>query len=157
MVLPFASDTTTQTESQRQMSPESVESVMKRFVEFINTADEDLAREVIDPDAVFHAPSHAEPLRGPEGYLEIIAMMRSAFPDVRWTLEESIAEGSTVAARFTMRGTHEGEFFGIPATGKKIAVQAMNFYYLADGRIVKERGQPDLLGLMQQIGAVPAP
>ena len=102
----------------------------KRFTEFINTADEDLAREVIAPDAVFHAPSHAEPLRGPEGYLEIIAMMR---------------------------GTHEGKFFGIPATGNKIAVQAMNFYYLADGRIVKERGQPDLLGPMQQIGAVPAP
>jgi steroid delta-isomerase-like uncharacterized protein len=139
------------------MSPTSVEAVMNRFVEFINTADEDLAREVIAPDAVFHAPSHAEALRGPAGYLEIIAMMRSAFPDVRWTLEESVTEGSTVAARFTMRGTHKGEFFGVPATGNKIAVQAMNFYYLADGRIVKERGLPDLLGVMQQIGAVPAP
>lgn len=139
------------------MSPEAVASVMRRFVEFINTADEDLAHEVIAPDAVFHAPSHAEPLRGPEGYLEIIAMMRGGFPDVRWTLEESIAEGSTVAARFTMRGTHEGESFGIPATGNRIAVQAVNFYHLADGRIVKERGQPDLLGLMRQIGAAPAP
>ena len=47
-----------------------------------------------------------------------------------------------------MRGTHEGEFFGVPATGNKIAVQAMNFYYLADGHIVKERGLPDLLGVM---------
>ncbi|WP_040701862.1 ester cyclase [Nocardia vinacea] len=139
------------------MSSKSVESVMHRFVEFINTADEDLAREVIAPDAVFHAPSHAEPLRGPAGYLEIIAMMRGAFPDVRWTLEESVTEGSTVAARFTMRGTHEGEFFGVPATGNKIEVQAMNFYYLADGRIVEERGLPDLLGVMQQIGALSAP
>lgn len=139
------------------MSSKSVESVMHRFVEFINTADEDLAREVIAPDAVFHAPSHAEPLRGPAGYLEIIAMMRGAFPDVRWTLEESVTEGSTVAARFTMHGTHEGEFFGVPATGNKIEVQAMNFYYLADGRIVEERGLPDLLGVMQQIGALSAP
>ncbi|MGW7415037.1 ester cyclase [Streptomyces sp. NPDC054863] len=55
-----------------------------------------------------------------------------------------------------MRGTHDGEFFGIPASGNRISVQAMNFYYLADGRIVGERGQPDLLGVMRQIGAVPA-
>lgn len=139
------------------MSPQSTESVMSRFVEFINTADEGLAREVIAPDAEFHAPSHREPLRGPEGYLELIAMMRAGFPDVRWTLEETVTEGDTVAARFTMRGTHQGEFFGIPASGKTISVQAMNFYYLEDGKIVKERGQPDLLAVMQQIGAVPAP
>ena len=133
------------------------ESVMNRFVEFINTANEDLAREVISADAVFHAPSHPEPLRGPDGYLEVLEMMRGGFPDVQWTLEESVSEGDTVAARFTMHGTHDGEFFGIPATGNKISVQAMNFYYLADGRIVGERAQPDLLGVMQQIGAVPAP
>jgi SnoaL-like polyketide cyclase len=81
-------------------------------------------------------------------------MMRAGFPDVRWTLEETVTEGDTVAARFTMRGTHQGEFFGIPASGKTISVQAMNFYYLANGKIIKERGQPDLLGVMQQIGAV---
>ncbi|MDQ0955631.1 steroid delta-isomerase-like uncharacterized protein [Streptomyces phaeochromogenes] len=139
------------------MPSQSTESVMNRFVEFINTGNEDLAREVISPDAVFHAPSHPEPLRGPDGYMEVLGMMRSAFPDVQWTLEETVTEGDTVAARFAMRGTHDGEFFGIPASGNKISVQAMNFYYLADGRIVGERGQPDLLGVMQQIGAVPAP
>lgn len=128
-----------------------------RFVECINTGNEDLAREVISADAVFHAPSHPEPLQGPDGYMEVLGMMRSAFPDIQWTLEETVTEGDTVAARFTMRGTHEGECFGIPPSGNKISVQAMNFYYLADGRIVGERGQPDLLGVMQQIGALPAP
>jgi steroid delta-isomerase-like uncharacterized protein len=141
----------------RTMPSQSTESVMNRFVEFINTGNEDLAREVISPAAVFHAPTHPEPLRGPDGYMDVISTMRSAFPDVRWTLEETVTEGDTVAARFTMRGTHDGEFFGIPASGKKISVQAMNFYYLADGRIIGERGQPDLLGVMQQIGALPAP
>jgi steroid delta-isomerase-like uncharacterized protein len=139
------------------MPSQSTDSVMNCFVEFINTGNEDLAREVISPDAVFHAPSHPEPLRGPDGYMEVLGMMRGGFSDVEWTLEETVAEGDTVAARFTMRGTHDGEFFGIPASGNKISVQAMNFYYLADGRIVGERGQPDLLGVMQQIGAVPAP
>ena len=94
-------------------------------------------------------------MRGPAGYLAIIGMMRGGFPDIQWTLEETIAEGDKVAARFTMRGTHQGTFFGVPPTGKKIVVQAMNFYRLTAGLFTEERGQPDLLGLLQQIGAVP--
>ena len=128
---------------------------MLRFTEFINTASEKLAVELISPDAVFHVPGRPEPMRGPAGYLAIIGMMRAGFPDIRWMLEEMIAEGGMVAARFTMRGTHQGTFFGVPPTGKPIVVQAMNFYRLAGGQFVEERGQPDLLGLLQQIGAAP--
>ena len=130
---------------------------MGRFLQFINTASEKLAEELISPDAVFHVPGRPEPMRGPAGYLAIIGMMRGGFPDIQWTLEEVIAEGDKVAARFTMRGTHRGAFFGVPPTGKTIVVQAMNFYRLSGGQFVEERGQPDLLGLLQQIGAVPTP
>jgi steroid delta-isomerase-like uncharacterized protein len=130
--------------------------VMRRFVEFINSASETLATELIAPNAVFHVPGNPEPMRGPAGYLAVIGMMRGGFPDIQWVLEETIVEGDSVAARFTMRGTHHGTFFGVPPTGKPITVQAMNFYRLAGGQIVEERGQPDLLGLLQQIGAVPA-
>jgi steroid delta-isomerase-like uncharacterized protein len=129
--------------------------LMQRFVNFINTASAKLADELIAPDASFHVPGRPDPLRGPAGYLEIIGMMRSGFPDIQWTLEETITEGDKVAARFTMRGTHRGTFLGIPPTGRTIAVQAMNFYRLTGGRFVEERGQPDLLGLLQQIGAMP--
>ena len=66
-----------------------------------------------------------------------------------------IAEDDKLAARFTMRGTHKGTFFGVPPSGKKIEVKAMNFYRITDGWIVEEHGQPDLLGLLQQIGAAP--
>jgi steroid delta-isomerase-like uncharacterized protein len=128
---------------------------MARFVEFINTADPRLATELVSPDAVFHVPGRAEPVHGPQGYLEIIGMMRGGFPDIRWTLEETVIEGNVIAARFTMRGTHRGAFFGVPPTGKAIAVQALNFYRLSSGKIVSEVGQPDLLGLMQQIGGLP--
>jgi predicted ester cyclase len=62
-----------------------------------------------------------------------------------------VTEGDKGGARFTMRGTHQGTFFGVPPTGKIIAVQAMNIYRLSDGRFV-EHGQPDMLGLLQQIG-----
>jgi steroid delta-isomerase-like uncharacterized protein len=139
------------------MTVEANKVLMRRFTEFINTGSETLATELIAPNAVFYVPGRAEPMRGPGGYLAIIGMMRGGFPDVRWTLEEIIAEGDQVAARFTMRGTHRGTFFGVPPTEKTIEVQAMNFYRLADGRFVEERGQPDLLGLLQQIGAVPTP
>ena len=138
------------------MTAETNKIVMSRFLEFINTASESLAQELIAPDAIFHVPGRPEPMRGPSGYLAIIGMMRGGFPDIQWTIEEMVAEGDKVAARFMMRGTHRGTFFGVPPTGKAIAVQAMNIYRLSDGKFVEEHGQPDMLGLLQQIGAVPA-
>lgn len=129
---------------------------MHRFVEFINTASETLAEELVSPDAVFFVPGRPEPLQGPAGYVDIVQMMRSGFPDIQWTLDDMVAEGEQVAARFTMRGTHHGTFFGVPATGKPIEVRAMNFYRFSGNQIIEEFGQPDLLSLLQQIGAVPS-
>jgi steroid delta-isomerase-like uncharacterized protein len=127
----------------------------KQFVQFINTADENLAQQLISPVAKFHVPGQPEPLQGPKGYLTIIGMMRSGFPNIQWTIEDMITENDKVAVRFTMTGTHQGTFFGVPATGKTITVQAMNFYRLAGDQIIEEYGQPDIFGLLTQIGAVP--
>lgn len=128
---------------------------MRSFVEFINSADETLAAKLISPDAIFHVPGQAAPMVGPAGYLAIIGMMRSGFPDIQWTLEETVVEDDRVAARYTMQGTHTGSFFGVPATGARVAVQSMGFYRLSGGQFVEEHGLPDMMGLMQQIGAVP--
>lgn len=127
----------------------------KQFLQFINTADENLAQQLISPRAKFFVPGQPEPLQGPNGYLTIIAMMRSGFPDIKWAIDDMITEKEKVAVRFTMRGTHQGTFFGVPATAKPIVVQAMNFYVLAGDQIIEEYGQPDMLGLLMQIGAVP--
>ena len=127
----------------------------KQFLQFINTADENLAQQLISPVAKFYVPGQSEPLQGPKGYLMIIAMMRGGFPDIQWTIEDMITENNKVAVRFIIRGTHKGVFFGVPATEKSIVVQAMNFYRLADNQIIEEFGQPDMLGLLTQIGAVP--
>jgi len=134
---------------------ETTKAFFKQFVQFINTADENLAQQLISPAAKFHVPGQPGPLQGPKGYLMIIAMMRSGFPDIQWTIEDMITENDKVAVRFTMRGTHQGTFFSVPATKKAIVVQAMNFYRLADNQIIEEFGQPDMLGLLTQIGAVP--
>ena len=134
---------------------ETTTEFFKLFLQFINTADENLAQQLISPVAKFYVPGQPEPLQGPKGYLMIIAMMRSGFPDIQWAIEDMITENDKVAVRFIMRGKHQGTFFGVPATGKPIVVQAMNFYRLADDQIIEEFGQPDMLGLLTQIGAVP--
>jgi len=137
------------------MSIENNIQLMKRFVEFINTANVQLAQELISADAIFYVPGQSEPIHGPEGYLAIIGMMRSGFPDIQWSLEDKVVEENKVAARFIMTGTHNGTFFSVPPTGKTIKVQAINFYLFSNGQIVEEYGQPDMLGLLQQIGAMP--
>ena len=138
------------------MSIETNKQLMNRFVEFINSASQTLAQELISTNAVFYVPGRSEPLRGPAGYLALVGMMRSGFPDIQWSLQDMVTEGDTIAARFLMRGTHQATFMDVPPTGKPIQVQAMNFYRLTEGQFIEEYGQPDMLGLLQQIGAAPA-
>jgi len=137
------------------MTAEANKLVIRRFTEeLINTASTAVAAELVAPDAEFHIGS-PEPLIGPDGVLTIVNMMRSGFPDIQWSLDDVVAEGDKVAARFTMRGTHKGTFFGVPATGKQIVGRSTSFYRLADGMIVDDQGLPDVLGILRQIGAVP--
>ena len=138
------------------MSIENNKRLMTHFVEFINTASELLSKELIAAEAKFFVPGQTESLYGPIGYLNIINMMRSGFSDIQWELEDMVAEDNKIAARFTMRGTHNGPFFGMPATFRAIEVKAVNFYRFHNDQIIEEFGQPDLLTLLQQIGAVPS-
>lgn len=131
----------------------TTEVFFQQFLQFINTADENLAQQLISPVAKFYVPGQPEPLQGPQGYLMIIGMMRSGFPDIQWTIEDMITENEKVAVRFIMRGKHKGTFHGVPATEKEITVQSFNFYRLADNQIIEEFGQPDMLGILTQIGA----
>jgi steroid delta-isomerase-like uncharacterized protein len=130
---------------------------LHRFTEFINSGDANLGRETVSESAIFHVPFGDEPLKGLDGYLQILGMMRGAFPDIQWTLQETVCEGDKVVARFETRGTHQGPFMGVPASGKAICMTAINIYRFEDGKIVEERGQPDIFGLMVQIGAIPGP
>ncbi|KAH4003097.1 hypothetical protein HBI56_055430 [Parastagonospora nodorum] len=130
---------------------------LQRFIEFINSGDTKIGQEVVSDSAIFHVPFGPEPLKGLDGYLHILGTMRGAFPDINWTLQETISEGDKVVARFETRGTHKGDFMGVPASGKSICMTALNIYRFADGKIVEERGQPDIFGLMMQIGAIPGP
>lgn len=131
--------------------------VMDKFIRFINTGDIALGQSIISPDVVFYAPTSPEPMRGFQGYTAVLDMMHGAMPDVSWKAEEFIAEGDKVMVRFTMTGTQTNPLMGMPASGKKICVTAMNIYEFKDGKIVREHGLPDLFSLLVQLGAIPAP
>jgi steroid delta-isomerase-like uncharacterized protein len=86
-----------------------------------------------------------------------VQLFRTAFPDLHFTIEDEIAEGDTVVSRWTARGTHRGEFMGTPPTGRTIAVTGMDILHFVDGRIRENWAAFDALGLLQQLGAIPAP
>jgi predicted ester cyclase len=81
----------------------------------------------------------------------------TAFPDMRAEIHDQVAEGDKVVTRKTFYGTQQGEFMGIPPTGKKVAFDVIDIFRIADGRILEHWFAGDMLGLMQQLGAVPAP
>jgi predicted ester cyclase len=78
-----------------------------------------------------------------------------AIPDLNYTLEDMVAEGDKVVARYTARFTHKGTYMGIPATGKQVAAKGVEIYRLAGGKIVESWDFPDTLGMMTQLGAIP--
>ncbi|GAB2975140.1 hypothetical protein GCM10023080_044750 [Streptomyces pseudoechinosporeus] len=129
--------------------------IMERYTsEYLPGRDPALASKFVSPDIVVH--SGGQTWQGRDTYLGIVAANLKAFPDLKWTVEDMRAEGDTVAIRYSMTGTHEGPFAGVEATGKAIRSESMAFYRLAHGKIVEERAQLDMLGILQQMGAVPA-
>ncbi|HEU0115602.1 MAG TPA: ester cyclase [Thermomicrobiales bacterium] len=131
---------------------EAQKAVLTRFVdEFWNRGDLDAADELMTRDAIIH-----EPVAGTPDDLKAVARaIRAAFPDWHSSVEELLVDGDRVAERWTGRGTHRGEFQGIPPTGKRVAVPGVVFYRIADGKIAEFRRQFDRLSLLQQLGAIP--
>ncbi len=92
-----------------------------------------------------------------DAWKQFTAPFMEAFPDLRLTVEDIVAEGDTVAARVAFRGTHRGEFQGIPPTGKQVAFSSMVFNHVVDGKVEEHWVEMDLLRLMGQLGAIPEP
>jgi steroid delta-isomerase-like uncharacterized protein len=147
--------TTTSAEPDTHLTAESNKRIMQRWTtEFLPHGDAALAEELISPDIVMNFAGQQQ--QGRDTYLGLVAANSAAFPDLRWTVEDMVAEGDTVAVRYSMTGTHQGTFAGIAATGRAVHSESITFYRLADGKIVEEHAQLDMLGLLQQMGAVPS-
>ena len=111
--------------------------------------------EYYAPNSVFHFPG--SPPQDREQASGMMAMFYAAFPDLTHTFEDQFAEGDKVMSRVTFRGKHQGEFQGIPATGKEVAFGAILIDRYEDGKVVEHWTQMDTMGLMQQLGVIPTP
>ena len=130
---------------------------MKRFVEeVINQGRLETADEIVEENFIELDPLPGQ-RQGREGLKEVIAMLRTAFPDIHWVEEETVAAGDKVVTRFTWTGTHRGDFLGIPASGNKVAVKGVVIDRLNAGKMADSRILMDTFGMMQQLGVIPAP
>jgi steroid delta-isomerase-like uncharacterized protein len=129
--------------------------VVRRFVEEIpNLGNLEAAGEVLANDFVLHFPNMPA-VEGADAFKKIPSMIRAAFPDLNETIVELVAEGDKVVERFTLQGTHLGDFMGIAPTGRAVSWSGIAIYRLDGGKIVECWVEANLLGLLLQLGMLP--
>jgi steroid delta-isomerase-like uncharacterized protein len=139
------------------MSTDEVRRVVRRlFDEFYNGGKPEIAHEIMAGDVVLH-DSGKDMAGGPEVFRQRQIAQIAATPDFHMSLDDLVVEGGLAAYRWTMSGTHTGPMRGIPPTGKRFSMPGMSIMRVRDGKIVEGWHNYDMLGLLQQLGVVPAP
>lgn len=131
------------------------EATLRRVYDLISSGDVDALSEMLADDFVDHEETAGFPPTK-EGVKQVMAMFKAAFPDLRFEAQDILVSGDKVVARFLATGTHHGEFMGIPATGKSVAIQGIDIIRFGDDGLAHEHwGVMDELAMMQQLGLVP--
>jgi predicted ester cyclase len=139
------------------MLAEDNKALVRRFVGEVQSGGNiDLIDEICSPEFVNHSAPPGLPADR-EGIKIVTAMFRGAFPDSYFTVEDMIGEGDKVTTRKTFHGTHEGEFMGIPPTGRRVSMSLIDIVRISEGRVVEHWSVGDNLGMMQQLGVIPQP
>lgn len=129
--------------------------VRRYFDEIMNGNNPRAIDELIALDCVFTIPTLPAPFYGPAGYRDLVNLLRTAFPDLLFKVEDEMADGDIVVDRWSATGTSKGPFNGNPPTGKTFEIEGIGWYRLKDGKFVENRVNEDTLGLLTQIGAIP--
>jgi steroid delta-isomerase-like uncharacterized protein len=137
------------------MSENNKAVVRRLFEELWNKGNLSVADQLFTPNYTHHDSSSPDFGHGPESERKRATLYRTAFPDLRLTIEDLIAEGDTVMARWTCHGTHKGELNGIAPTGKPFTISGVTSARLLNGKLAEGYVNWDALGMMQQIGVVP--
>lgn len=137
------------------MSEQNKTIVRRTFEELWNKGNLQLADEFFSPNYAHHDPSTPDVGRGPESEKKRATLYRNAFPDLRLTVEDLIADGERVVARWSCHGTHKGELNGIAPTGKQFTITGVTIARFEHGKMVEGWINWDALGMMQQLGVVP--
>ena len=139
------------------MSIEENKAKVRRFFEELLSTDNFAVADVIlSPDFRFYFAGSPVAM-DLESYMEFLVARRAAFPERRFIVEDMIGEGDKVSARFTMRGTHKGEFRGIAPSGTELTMTGIDMIRISEGKLVEDRVEVDQLGIMQQLGAETSP
>jgi steroid delta-isomerase-like uncharacterized protein len=125
------------------------------FTDVLGTGDWSGAGELMTPGVVMHHPSSPEPVVGFDAVRGFLSAFRAGFPDMHMSVEDAFAGGDKVAVRWAMKGTHNGDLFGIPPTGRSVAIQGVSLLRMEDGKIAEDWVIEDTLGLMRQLGVIP--
>ena len=141
------------------MSAKEIKALERRWLEEWNKGKA-VAMAAIDElyatDFVDHGAT-GEVTHGLKDYKQSVSEVYSAFPDVHFILDDMVVEGDKVAVRFTLSGTHKGEFMGITSTNKKVTIWGITIDRIAGGKFVESWVRYDTMGIMQQLGLVTKP
>lgn len=133
------------------------QNVVRRLIdEAWNGRKTELFDQLVAPGALSHDPNTLEMGDGPDGYRKVFKMYTHAFPDSRLTIDDLIDAGDKVIHRWTATGTHKGDLGGIAPTNRRIEVTGVTIYRFAEGKIAEQWVNWNALGLLQQMGVVPA-
>jgi steroid delta-isomerase-like uncharacterized protein len=138
------------------MSAENKAIVLRLYEEVWNKRKLEVVNELISPSHALQGPNIFGSSIGPEAYKRQVSRFLDGYPDLLWTIEDTIGEKDKVVACWTISGTHKGDFMGVPATNKKVSVDGMTIHHIAGGKIMDSHSNWDTLGMMQQLGAIPA-
>jgi steroid delta-isomerase-like uncharacterized protein len=137
--------------------PADNKAVIRRLYEEVwNKRRLELVDEIISPSHALHDPNLSGSAVGPEAYKRQVTRFITAFPDLRFTVEDIVGEKEKQAVAWTISGTHQGEFMGVPATNKKVSVDGITIIHIVDAKIMDSYVSWDAWGMMQQLGVVPA-
>jgi steroid delta-isomerase-like uncharacterized protein len=130
--------------------------IRRLYDEVWNERKVEVIKEIISPSHALHGPTFSGSSIGPEAYKRQVLLFLTGYPDMHWTIEDTIAENDKVVACWTISGTHRGEYMGIPATNKEVSVEGITIHHIAGGKIMDSYSNWDVLGMMQQLGVVSA-
>ena len=142
------------------MSEAENRALFERYFDQVANKDNlDLADEIFAADYQHHDPANPDPrpMIGSQAVKDHLTSLKGAFPDLVFDIDDIVAEGDSIVVRWTARGTNTGDYFGMPATGKPIEITGMNTWVTRDGQAIEGWVNRDDMGLLQQLGVVPAP
>ena len=137
------------------MSIEDTKAIGNRFIAIFNEQNPAIADEIFAPNFTARLPS--APALDREGWKAYLGIFRTGFPDLYLEAEDMVATDDRLIIRVILHGTHQGDFQGMAPTGKRVAFTGIAMFRIADGQAVEHWGEMDILGMMQQLGAIPSP